>query len=218
MLTERPIEVKGDGTPRRSYLYAADLAIWLWTILFRAPDLIPINVGSANDVSILELAQLVAALLNTKAEIRVAKNPVPGVQPLRYVPSVDRARHLLGLEERIPLEESIRRTAAWHHEQRIGKIAYAMLSEIDAFFLRHQWPFQHERVNGAHVFADDAQGYQLYRAQEEEAQHDGRHANSEVPPKYQLVDKVEHAREEADQGRDESRENYQAEGAPWRGW
>ena len=99
VLAERPIEIKGDGTPRRSYLYAADLAIWLWTILFRAPDLVPINVGSANDVSILELAQSVAASLNPKAEIRVAKNPVPGVQPVRYVPSVDRARQLLGLEE-----------------------------------------------------------------------------------------------------------------------
>lgn len=121
VLADRPIEIKGDGRPRRSYLYAADLAIWLWTILFRGPDLIPINVGSANDVSILELAQNVATVLNPKTEIRVAQKAVPGLQPARYVPSVDRARQLLGLEETIPLEESIRRTAAWHREQGLSR-------------------------------------------------------------------------------------------------
>ncbi len=121
VLAGRPIEIKGDGTPRRSYLYAADLAIWLWTILFRAPELIPINVGSARDVSILELAQTVAATLNPKTEIRVAQKAVPGAQPARYVPSVDRARQLLGLEETIPLDESIRRTAAWYREQQMSK-------------------------------------------------------------------------------------------------
>ena len=113
--------IKGDGTPRRSYLYAADLAVWLWTILFRAPNLVSINVGSANDISILELAQTVAATLNPNTEIRVAQQPVPGAQLARYVPSVDRARQLLCVEETIPLEESIRRTAAWYREIRISK-------------------------------------------------------------------------------------------------
>lgn len=114
VLAGRPIQVRGDGTPRRSYLYAADLAVWLWTILLRAPALTPINVGSANDVSIFELAQIVAATLNPEAEIHVAREPVPGARPSRYVPCVDRARELLGLRETVGLEESIRRTAAWH--------------------------------------------------------------------------------------------------------
>ena len=114
VLAGRPISIGGDGTPRRSYLYAADLAIWLWTMLFRAPALVPINVGSAHDVSILDLARIVAATLNPATEILVAKQAVPGVAPARYVPSVARAEELLGLRETVDLEESIRRTAAWH--------------------------------------------------------------------------------------------------------
>jgi len=114
VLAGRAIAIGEDGTPRRSYLYAADMAIWLWTMLFRAPALLPLNVGSGRDVSILELAQLVAASLDPSAEIRVAKQAVPGAAPARYVPSVARAEELLGLRETVGLEESIRRTAAWY--------------------------------------------------------------------------------------------------------
>ena len=115
-LAGKPIQIKGDGTPRRSYLYAADLAVWLWTILFRAPSLMPFNVGSANDVSILELAQTVARTLKPDVEIRVAQKATPGAPVARYVPCVDRAAQILGLREITTLEESIRRTAAWYSE------------------------------------------------------------------------------------------------------
>jgi len=114
VLAGRPIQIQGDGTPRRSYLYAGDLAVWLWTMLFRAPAVIPFNVGSAHDVSILELAKMVAKTLKPLTEVRVARPVVPGAAPLRYVPSVDRAREMLGLRETIRLEECIRRTAKWY--------------------------------------------------------------------------------------------------------
>ena len=114
VLAGRPIQIQGDGTPRRSYLYAADLAVWLWTMLFKAPALVPFNVGSAHDVSILELAQTVATTLSPQTEIRVARQAVSGVAPPRYVPCVDRAREVLGLRQTIGLEECIRRTARWH--------------------------------------------------------------------------------------------------------
>lgn len=114
VLAGRAIHISGDGTPRRSYLYASDLMIWLWTMLFRAPSLTPVNIGSAHDVSILELAQTVAAVLNPDAEIHLAKRAILTAAPSRYVPSVDRAKQLLKLEETISLQENIRRTAAWY--------------------------------------------------------------------------------------------------------
>jgi nucleoside-diphosphate-sugar epimerase len=117
VLRREPILIQGDGTPRRSYLYGADLAIWLWTMLFRAPSLTPIHVGSGEDVSIFELAQTVAETLDPDAIIRVAGSAIPGIAPSRYVPSVSRAKQLLGLEQIVSLEESIRRTAAWYGAQ-----------------------------------------------------------------------------------------------------
>ena len=114
VLAGRPIAIGGDGTPRRSYLYAADLAVWLWTMLLRGPALVPINVGSGNDVSIRELAETVAQTLRPETEIRVAKQAVAGAAPARYVPSVERAEALLGLRETVALDEAIQRTAAWH--------------------------------------------------------------------------------------------------------
>jgi nucleoside-diphosphate-sugar epimerase len=113
VMAGRPISIGGDGTPRRSYLYAADLAIWLWTILLRGQALVPINVGSAHDVSIRELAEIVAATLAPATPIHVAKQAIPGAAPARYVPSVERAQTMLGLRETVGLEEAIRRTFAW---------------------------------------------------------------------------------------------------------
>jgi dTDP-glucose 4,6-dehydratase len=114
VLAGRAISIAGDGTPRRSYLYAADLVVWLWTILLRAPALMPINVGSERDVSIRELAEIVAATLAPATPIKVAKEAAPGAAPMRYVPLVARAVGLLGLRERVGLEEAIRRTFTWH--------------------------------------------------------------------------------------------------------
>ncbi len=114
VLAGRPIHIHGDGTPRRSYLYAGDLAVWLWTILFHAPALTPINVGSDHDVSMLELAQIVASALNPRTEIQVAQQSIPGALPARYVPCVDRARQLLSLRQHVSLQDSILRTAQWH--------------------------------------------------------------------------------------------------------
>jgi nucleoside-diphosphate-sugar epimerase len=108
------IRVHGDGTPLRSYMYAADLTIWLWTMLFRAPAMEAFNVGSEQTLTILELAHAVTAALGSKAGVQVAQEPKPGAPAVQYVPNTRKAEQQLGLQCRVSLEDAIRRTAVWH--------------------------------------------------------------------------------------------------------
>jgi dTDP-glucose 4,6-dehydratase len=108
------IRVNGDGTPKRSYMYAADLAIWLWSILFRAPAMEAFNVGSDQAISIRELAYTVAATIGSNARVRVAQSAISGATVRQYVPNINKAEQILGLKCTISLEGAIRRTAMWH--------------------------------------------------------------------------------------------------------
>jgi nucleoside-diphosphate-sugar epimerase len=108
-----PIRVSGDGSPFRSYLYAADLAVWLWTILFKGEPCRPYNVGSDRGISIAELANLVRQVVNPDLEIAIARQVDPSQPAQRYVPSTERARCELRLESWVPLEEAVHKTVLW---------------------------------------------------------------------------------------------------------
>jgi len=122
----RSIAVKGDGSPIRSYIYAADLTIWLWTLLLRADDLptnpFPCNIGSSEEISIAELASAVASALDPALKVEIASKTKLAERQPRYVPDVQKARKTLGLVPWIGLEDAIRRTAEWSkasaHEAR----------------------------------------------------------------------------------------------------
>jgi dTDP-glucose 4,6-dehydratase len=109
-----PVRIAGDGTPYRSYLYAADLAIWLWTLLFRGQAAYPYNVGSHSEMTIEDLARTVVQVAAPGASIEIARRANPETPPLRYVPRIDRAQNELGLSITVQTEEGIRRTAEWH--------------------------------------------------------------------------------------------------------
>ncbi|GAC1427353.1 MAG: NAD(P)-dependent oxidoreductase [Candidatus Velthaea sp.] len=114
VLANRPVRISGDGTARRSYLYAADLAVWLWTMLLRGQSGRAYNVGSSLAVSIAELARTVVASTGSDVAVEIANTPVAGVPPARYVPSTERAQAELGLRAHIDLAEGIRRMYAYH--------------------------------------------------------------------------------------------------------
>lgn len=110
-LAGRPIHIQGDGTPYRSYLYAADLAVWLWTILFKGEPGRAYNVGSPESISIAELAQTIGAMFTIP--VTIAKKADPSIAPARYVPDTARATAELHLQVRVPLEAAIQRTASF---------------------------------------------------------------------------------------------------------
>jgi nucleoside-diphosphate-sugar epimerase len=108
-----PVRVKGDGTSFRSYLYAADLAVWLWTILFRGAACRPYNVGSEEAVSIAEIAETVKRLLVPNGKVLIERPSNPAISPSRYIPSTQRARQELNLSQWIGMEDAMRRSVAW---------------------------------------------------------------------------------------------------------
>ncbi len=108
------IRISSDGSAVRSYLYASDLAIWLWTMLFRAPALRPYNVGSEDEVTIRELARVTVKEVDPAVQVEVAQAADANRLQHRYVPSTLRAQEELGLRQTVSLDEGLRRTAAWH--------------------------------------------------------------------------------------------------------
>ena len=113
VLSGGPIRIQGDGTPYRSYLYAADMAVWLWTMVVRAEPFRPYNVGSGEGLTIAELARVVTEATVPGIPIEIAQNPVPGAPAMRYVPSVARAEQELGLRPVTTLAEGVRRMYEW---------------------------------------------------------------------------------------------------------
>jgi dTDP-glucose 4,6-dehydratase len=114
VLKNQSIEVQGDGSPLRSYLYAADLVIWLIRILLDGKNIYPYNVGSEKAVSIAELAQLVAGNSAPAQAVKIRLPHETERARQAYLPNTRRAQKELGLSTWISLPDSIARTMAWH--------------------------------------------------------------------------------------------------------
>lgn len=121
-LDGKSINVSGDGTTVRSYLYAADLVVWLWTILFLGKSCFPYNVGSEVEISIADLARTVSKLSKDKPRVETARKPELNSAPERYVPKTQRAFNDLGLQTTIDLEMAIRKTMEYHEHFRDYKL------------------------------------------------------------------------------------------------
>jgi nucleoside-diphosphate-sugar epimerase len=116
-LSGRPIAVKGNGRAVRSYLYMADLTLWLWTILFGGLSCRPYNVGSELPTTILSLAEEIAKESVPPLGVSMLGGSSRGVAPDLYVPDTARARSELAVRQFVPLAEAIARTMRWYRER-----------------------------------------------------------------------------------------------------
>lgn len=115
-LYNQKIIIRGDGTPVRSYLYGADLAVWLLYILLKGQKGVSYNVGSDEGVTLNELAKLVRDILSPNKQIEVQHNLNLMTSSTRniYVPAIDRAR-ALGCAPWTKLDDSLKLTANFLH-------------------------------------------------------------------------------------------------------
>ncbi len=112
---ERKVTHWGTGRPSREFLYAADCAegIFLAPERYDKPD--PLNLGLGPEISIRELAAMVAELTGFKREF-VWDASQPDSQPRRCL-DTSRAKGLFGFEPRTTFEDGLRRAAGWNERQ-----------------------------------------------------------------------------------------------------
>jgi UDP-glucuronate decarboxylase len=108
-LRGEPLTIYGDGSQTRSFCYVDDLIKGLSALFDSPEDVIgPINVGNPKEFTILQLAEIVKRLTNSKSEI--ISKPLPLDDPKQRKPDIAKAKAVLGWSPEIELEEGLVKT------------------------------------------------------------------------------------------------------------
>ena len=102
----------GTGTPSREFLYVDDASRALLLAAEHLEVSDPVNIGTGEETTIRDLAELVQRLTGFEGEVAWDASKPDG-QPTRYL-DVSRARELVGFDARVPLEEGLKATIAWY--------------------------------------------------------------------------------------------------------
>lgn len=105
----------GNGTPTREFLYVEDCAEGLELAAEGYDGIEPVNLGTGEEITIRDLAELVADLTGFPGEIRWDASK-PSGQPRRRL-DVTRADELFGFRARTSLHDGLERTISWYREQ-----------------------------------------------------------------------------------------------------
>ncbi len=106
----QPLTVYGDGSQTRSFCYVDDEVEGFYRLLFSG-EADPVNIGNTNEVTVLELAEVVNRLTHNPAGIVLRS--LPADDPKVRRPDVTRAQTILGWQPKVDLEEGLQRTIDW---------------------------------------------------------------------------------------------------------
>jgi len=113
---DRQVELWGDGSPTREFLYVEDAAEGVLLATERYSGSEPVNLGSGHEISIKDLATLIARLTGFEGEL-VWDTSKPNGQPRRAL-DTSRAEQYFGFRAQTPFEEGLRRTIEWYREHK----------------------------------------------------------------------------------------------------
>ncbi len=111
----------GDGSPTREFLFAEDAAEGILLAAERYNGGEPVNLGSGNEISIKDLAEMIARMTGFSGKL-VWDTSKPNGQPRRAL-DVNRAEHYFGFRARVPFEEGLRRTIEWYRQNQAAVLS-----------------------------------------------------------------------------------------------
>jgi UDP-glucuronate decarboxylase len=111
-LLGRDITIYGDGSQTRSFCYVEDLVEGLIRLMGSPDEVVgPINIGNPVEFSMLQLANIVGELTNSRS--RVVHRPLPQDDPRQRQPDIAKAQEILGWKPTTPLREGLAKTIAY---------------------------------------------------------------------------------------------------------
>ena len=118
------ITLWGDGSPTREFLYVEDAAEGILLAAEQYEGNLPVNLGTGEEISIRDLARLIAAEVGFTGQIQWDATK-PNGQPRRCL-DVSRAKQLFGFQSRHGLSDGVRKTVQWFqsHSQSIREVHF----------------------------------------------------------------------------------------------
>jgi dTDP-glucose 4,6-dehydratase len=113
-LRGQPITVYGDGKQTRSFCYVSDLIEGIYRLM-NSDEHEPVNIGNPQEITILEFAERVRALMGS--DVPIIFKPLPQDDPKQRCPDISKAKRLLGWEPKVNLNEGLKLTLDFFRQQ-----------------------------------------------------------------------------------------------------